>query len=1539
MAKRVNTRFLVILTATIGGIAALVFIGPAVRNRLTHRNFNVAAQLQLTDDLVAKKQYGDAREAINLAFNFDHSNKEVCVKRGDVYNLLTEQDGPDALDTARKCWGLALQIDPAYRPALQRLLDSYVDQMEDSPSPQVFVALRDAADRFRKVDPGNTRAQTYYHIAVLHQWMAGAPKTEAEVRQSLAALEAIQKENVSNAEALLYIARSKAYQVAEAQRAGRPDLGDKLIPEIRNMLDAASAARPNDPTLNYRIFLGYTMLGSIDSPEAAKKARELATAALDRARQFVRMDGPHYSEIQYISAEWARQNRKPKEAEEILRANYEARETDQRARYEYARSLGETGDMAKREKAMEILKLPAIPGGKRGVEGRRFKEYAAQSLMYLTRLRVMTCEITADPNKHAELLTQIEDDFKKLNFIAEANSWPVLWLEGSIYRLKHQDMEAIEALGKALAVAPKSNERFRIMYELARSYRETTQNVKAETLLSQIVENYDLFWPARYELVRLYLADNKFEEAARHVDALARLQPDNVEVIRLQIEVMNGLHKPEEAKKFYARLPETTLEAKFSKAQSAVNLQDFTETARLLELIAREKPEDTGIALALAQAYIKLDQKPKAKELVGAALKRNHDDPRLGVLAKQLENASQEDIEKEVRESLSRNPDKFFVEVELGRLELQKSHFDAALAHAQASETLRPDDLATWDLYFQTYLKQRKWDLASKAADNLARIDADHAGGGMYRWQLAMAKNDFSDAIHVGTELTKNRGDYGLSWLLLAQAYEANGQYNDAIDKFRSALERQSNNIEAYRGLADCYEKLSQPERARESIEMGRQRFPQNEELRELALAYDVSVNPAAVIPVRARLLAEAPNEPENYIRLASAYLRAAIKTAPVNPAQATVYSDTGREVLTKGVAKFPTHLRLNGALAESLQDSKRFDDGLKVLTDLAASNEWKDKPNAYVALADYFVHAAKNDEAEKYLRVALEKAEKNKSGYIDIEQRLASLLVRQEKYKDALEVLKAHADDPTIVRLALETHVAARETDLALKGVKEALVKNPDSPELLNLLAGIYIDAKRYPEARETAQKVLAIAPGNDIALYYQALIELRDPAGGKMDLVKKNLSVIVTARSRNVQYKIVYADALVRVKDLAGAALQLEDALKVDPFNREARAKLLDVYTNSRKWSQFEAIAQFAELNPALNRDPLWYRAHAFALAAQRDFPGAIAKIKDAISLGKDDPTFPRDYLNILLDAKDYAEITRVTDSLLAGGHNEWWVHHIRGLARVGEKKKSEALEQFDKAIASADVAKDLEGVHAALVSIATEVSLDEAIKRVNARPATDSRWPLFAVQLNLRMKEWPGAERALAPLLASKDKLSPADRLTAVHFAAEVYQALGQVSKARDYYIEWIALAPNDIPALNNLACLMAEDLKDPKSARQYSQRAYDLSLQSGTVDPLIQDTQGWVMVQCGGSTANDGRRLLETMVDANPSFIDGRYHLGVAYLKAKLPSEAVKQLTLASDALKEQEKNKVAARPQLKAAIEENLRKAQELGGVSAGQGEK
>ncbi len=306
---------------------------------------------------------------------------------------------------------------------------------------------------------------------------------------------------------------------------------------------------------------------------------------------------------------------------------------------------------------------------------------------------------------------------------------------------------------------------------------------------------------------------------------------------------------------------------------------------------------------------------------------------------------------------------------------------------------------------------------------------------------------------------------------------------------------------------------------------------------------------------------------------------------------------------------------------------------------------------------------------------------------------------------------------------------------------------------------------------------------------------------------------------------------------------------------------------------------------------------------------------------------PIFARDYLVVLMQGTDVQSVVKETDRLFDAGHREWWVYHMRGLAKRHDLKNSQALEEFDKAMAAADDARDVDGYQQVLNSVA-EISPDEALNRLAPRIATSDRWRLQSVSMRMRKGDWNGAIADLSPMLDRRDKLQRSDRLSAVRFAAECYQASHQAEKSKKFYTEWLAEAPNDPTALNNAAYLLAEDLHDPSGAVQYSQKAYELGRRSSIVDPMILDTHGWVLTLCGGDRADQGLAILSALVDSNGDFLDARYHLAVAYLQKNRSADALRQLNTAMDQIKATEQKNIPVRADLKAQIQTALDKAKQ-----------
>lgn len=101
----------------------------------------------------------------------------------------------------------------------------------------------------------------------------------------------------------------------------------------------------------------------------------------------------------------------------------------------------------------------------------------------------------------------------------------------------------------------------------------------------------------------------------------------------------------------------------------------------------------------------------------------------------------------------------------------------------------------------------------------------------------------------------------------------------------------------------------------------------------------------------------------------------------------------------------------------------------------------------------------------------------------------------------------------------------------------------------------------------------------------------------------------------------------------------------------------------------------------------------------------------------------------------------------------------------------------------------------------------------------------------------------------------------------------QTLGQNASAQEWYEKTLALAPQHLIALNNLAWLYFEDKKN-KKALTLAQKAFQLSESA----PLIADTYGWILVNSGQKER--GISVLKQAAISLPNNKDIQNHLNQA-----------------------------------------------------------
>ena len=123
---------------------------------------------------------------------------------------------------------------------------------------------------------------------------------------------------------------------------------------------------------------------------------------------------------------------------------------------------------------------------------------------------------------------------------------------------------------------------------------------------------------------------------------------------------------------------------------------------------------------------------------------------------------------------------------------------------------------------FQHSMMMQDWDVSKQCVAEIAKLDEDGLAGGRHRVQLAMKREQYTEALAEARRLTTSKGELAQSWVLLGQAQAGNRQLDAAILSFNKALDLQGSNAEAVEGVLNCRLAHGQVELAREALKRGK---------------------------------------------------------------------------------------------------------------------------------------------------------------------------------------------------------------------------------------------------------------------------------------------------------------------------------------------------------------------------------------------------------------------------------------------------------------------------------------------------------------------------------------------------------------------------------------------------------------------------------------------------------------------------------------------------------------------------------------------
>jgi tetratricopeptide (TPR) repeat protein len=437
------------------------------------------------------------------------------------------------------------------------------------------------------------------------------------------------------------------------------------------------------------------------------------------------------------------------------------------------------------------------------------------------------------------------------------------------------------------------------------------------------------------------------------------------------------------------------------------------------------------------------------------------------------------------------------------------------------------------------------------------------------------------------------------------------------------------------------------------------------------------------------------------------------------------------------------------------------------------------------------------------------------------------------EEAKAYLKNLTAQAGDFIAAWTAqARIAMAERKYDEAASLLEKVFSRDPDDPDARIVHAQIYLAKKEPKKAIEIFDRLDKSFPNSPAVKFQLAIAYLQ--AG--------NPAQAVVQLEHAVASNPNYADAVLLLAELnvrAGKAQPAVDLLTSLVQKRPdlARAQILLADALQAVGRPDDAATVIREQIKAAPQNPQSYLLLGLMLLKQKKPGEARQAFEKVLELDKKNVQAIDELVSLDIAGKDFASARRRIADLLQQSPPSAVAYYIQGKIDLGERKRDQAEASLKKAIE-------------------LDPNLSVAFNLLVASYLSANKLPDALRELEVLHTKNP---RDVGPLVTS----------------GLIHERQNDFSKARDSYEEALAINPNLIVPLNNLAYIYSEKLNDLARAAKLAGKAHELA----PSQPNISDTLGWILYKQG-----DYQHALELLQESAPKLSDSsesQFHLGMAY----------------------------------------------------------
>jgi tetratricopeptide (TPR) repeat protein len=650
---------------------------------------------------------------------------------------------------------------------------------------------------------------------------------------------------------------------------------------------------------------------------------------------------------------------------------------------------------------------------------------------------------------------------------------------------------------------------------------------------------------------------------------------------------------------------------------------------------------------------------------------------------------------------------------------------------------------------------------------------------------------------------------------------------------------------------ADTYFKDGNYDKARVSYLNVLRLDPQNAlALERIGAMWQDDAAPLRAAPFLKKASEVDPNNIENRIRLARCYL--AVGAA----------SDAKTEVL--GVlGQVPANGDAIMVLAESARTKEDVEAAAQHIEKFLNRND----VSFHLASANLFLRKGDAMAATISVRQALTVDPKSSAAHMA----MGDLYLFQKDVKQATEEYKQAADLAPIrstERLKYAAFKSAMGDAEETRRIANEMTRQvPDYLPGWVLLAELASKDKKYDEALSLLENVFGRDPEyvDGRRLQSEVLIEK-----GETKKAVQVLEQLDKAYSGVPLIKYQLARAYLKNNNPNQAKLALEQAISSNPGYLDAVLLLAEVNIRTgHSESAIEPLTRVLRINPEQRRAAMLL-ATAYGTLERPD--DAVAVLQEQVNRAPKDPQ-PQAALGLTyrrakkydearqafekaaqLEPNNLALITQLTEVDLLQKRFDAARQRIRN--HFQEKSDSADAHFWEARVLAAEGKWD---------GVETELR-----RTLGLDPNFSGAYDLL-VQSYIATNKLPQAIKELEDLLAKDPK-----NLSALMTLALVHDRMKDYPKERDAYEKALAINPNSVLALNNLAYLCAEKLNDLDKAYDFARKARELQGD----DAAIADTLGWVLYKRGDY--QQALSILQDSAEKDPGSPEIQFHLGMTAL---------------------------------------------------------